>query len=59
MSNTFHVALYVKDLDRAVAGYQKIIGVAPAKARPGYAKFGLADLPCGGATAGAEWCPSA
>ena len=45
MSNTFHVALNVKDLDRAVAEYQKILGVAPAKVRPGYAKFELADPP--------------
>jgi predicted enzyme related to lactoylglutathione lyase len=59
MSNTFHVALYVKDLDRAVAEYQKILGIAPAKVRPGYAKFELADPPCGGMTAGAECCPSA
>ena len=45
MSNTFHVALYVKDLDAAVAEYQKILGIAPAKVRPGYAKFELADPP--------------
>jgi catechol 2,3-dioxygenase-like lactoylglutathione lyase family enzyme len=45
MSNTFHVALHVKDLDAAVAEYQKILGVPPAKVRPGYAKFELADPP--------------
>jgi hypothetical protein len=45
MSNTFHVALYVKDIDVAVAEYQKILGIAPAKVRPGYAKFELADPP--------------
>ena len=45
MSNTFHVALNVEDLDRAVAEYQKILGVAPAKVRPGYAKFELVDPP--------------
>jgi catechol 2,3-dioxygenase-like lactoylglutathione lyase family enzyme len=45
MANTFHVALYVKDLEAAVAEYQKILGIAPAKVRPGYAKFELADPP--------------
>jgi catechol 2,3-dioxygenase-like lactoylglutathione lyase family enzyme len=45
MANTFHVALYVKDLDAAVAEYEKILGIAPAKVRPGYAKFELADPP--------------
>ena len=45
MSNTFHVALYVKDIDAAVAEYRKILGIAPAKVRPGYAKFELADPP--------------
>jgi catechol 2,3-dioxygenase-like lactoylglutathione lyase family enzyme len=45
MANTFHVALYVKDLDAAVAEYQKILGIPPAKVRPGYAKFELADPP--------------
>ncbi len=28
MSNTFHVALYVEDLDAAVAEYQKILGIS-------------------------------
>ena len=45
MANTFHVALYVKDLDAAVAEYQRILGIAPAKVRPGYAKFEIADPP--------------
>jgi catechol 2,3-dioxygenase-like lactoylglutathione lyase family enzyme len=45
MPNTFHVALYVEDLEAAVAEYQKILGIAPAKVRPGYAKFELADPP--------------
>lgn len=45
MANTFHVALHVRDVDAAVAEYEKILGVAPAKVRPGYAKFELADPP--------------
>ena len=45
MANTFHVSLYVEDIDAAVAEYQKILGIAPAKVRPGYAKFELADPP--------------
>lgn len=45
MANTFHVSLYVKDLDTAVAEYEKILGIPPAKVRPGYAKFEVADPP--------------
>ena len=45
MANTFHVSLYVDDIDAAVAEYQRIFGIAPAKVRPGYAKFELADPP--------------
>jgi catechol 2,3-dioxygenase-like lactoylglutathione lyase family enzyme len=43
--NTFHVALYVADLDAAVARYTKVLGQEPAKVRPGYAKFEIADPP--------------
>lgn len=45
MANTFHVSMYVEDLDRAVDRYRKILGTEPAKVRPGYAKFELADPP--------------
>jgi len=45
MANTFHVSMYVKDLDLALARYRKILGTEPAKVRPGYAKFELADPP--------------
>jgi catechol 2,3-dioxygenase-like lactoylglutathione lyase family enzyme len=45
MANTFHVSMYVDDLDRAVDRYRKILGAEPAKVRPGYAKFELADPP--------------
>ena len=43
--NTFHLSLNVPDLDRSVAFYSKLLGVEPAKRRPGYAKFELADPP--------------
>ena len=43
--NTFHVSLYVDDVDAAVARYRKIFGVEPAKVRHDYAKFELADPP--------------
>jgi catechol 2,3-dioxygenase-like lactoylglutathione lyase family enzyme len=42
---TFHVALYVKDLDAAVARYRKLLGQQPAKVRHDYAKFEIADPP--------------
>ena len=43
--NTFHVALYVDDVDAAVARYRKILGIEPAKVRHDYAKFEIADPP--------------
>jgi len=43
--NTFHVALYVKDLDAAIARYTKVLGLEPAKVRHDYAKFEIADPP--------------
>jgi catechol 2,3-dioxygenase-like lactoylglutathione lyase family enzyme len=43
--NTFHVSLYVEDIDRAVAEYRKILGTEPAKVRHDYAKFEVADPP--------------
>src|SRR2546430_502680 len=45
MANTFHVSMYVKDLDAALERYRKILGTEPAKVRPDYAKFELADPP--------------
>ncbi len=45
MSATFHVSLDVPDLDRAVGFYTELLGCEPAKRRPGYAKFELADPP--------------
>jgi catechol 2,3-dioxygenase-like lactoylglutathione lyase family enzyme len=43
--NTFHVALYVADLDAAIARYRKVLGLEPAKVRHDYAKFEIADPP--------------
>ncbi len=45
MANTFHVSMYVEDLEAAVERYRKILGAEPAKVRPGYAKFELTDPP--------------
>ena len=42
---TFHVALYVEDLEAAIARYRSILGVEPAKIRHDYAKFEVADPP--------------
>lgn len=41
--NTFHLSLDVTDLASAVAFYRELFGVAPAKEKPGYAKFELSD----------------
>ncbi|MDN5749436.1 MAG: VOC family protein [Pseudonocardia sp.] len=39
------LALNVDDLDQAVVFYTKLLGVAPAKRRPGYANFAVAEPP--------------
>lgn len=39
------LSLNVTDLDAAVAFYFRLFGTAPAKLRPGYAKFAIADPP--------------
>jgi catechol 2,3-dioxygenase-like lactoylglutathione lyase family enzyme len=39
------LALNVDDLDTAVAFYSALLGVAPAKIRPGYANFAVASPP--------------
>jgi catechol 2,3-dioxygenase-like lactoylglutathione lyase family enzyme len=36
-----HVSLNVTNIEASVAFYEKVFGVAPAKRRPGYAKFDL------------------
>ncbi|HMC51561.1 MAG TPA: ArsI/CadI family heavy metal resistance metalloenzyme [Acidimicrobiales bacterium] len=39
------LALNVSDLDAAVAFYTRLFGTEPAKLRPGYANFAVADPP--------------
>jgi len=39
------LALNVSDLDQAVGFYSRLFGTAPAKLRPGYANFAIADPP--------------
>ena len=39
------LALNVSDIDEAVEFYSKLFGAEPAKRRPGYANFAIADPP--------------
>ena len=39
------LAINVADLDQAVDFYSRMFGVEPAKTRPGYANFAIADPP--------------
>ena len=39
------LALNVGDLDEAIGFYSKLFGTAPAKVRPGYANFAVAEPP--------------
>lgn len=39
------LALNVNDIEAATSFYAKLFGVSPAKARPGYANFAVADPP--------------
>ena len=39
------LALNVSDLDHAIDFYRRMFGVEPAKTRPGYANFAIADPP--------------
>jgi len=39
------LALNVSDLDKAVEFYTKMFGTGPAKTRPGYANFAIAEPP--------------
>ena len=45
MSSRVQLALNVSDLDEAVAFYSKLFATVPAKVRPGYANFAIADPP--------------
>ena len=39
------LALNVSDIDEAIAFYTKLFGTVPAKVRPGYANFAIAEPP--------------
>src|SRR5204862_8070805 len=45
MASRVQLALNVNDIDQAVAFYAKLFGAGPAKRRPGYANFAIADPP--------------
>jgi len=45
MSSRLQLALNVNDIDQAVAFYSKLFGAEPAKRRPGYANFAIAEPP--------------
>jgi catechol 2,3-dioxygenase-like lactoylglutathione lyase family enzyme len=45
MTGRIQLALNVDDLDESISFYSKLFGAAPAKVRPGYASFALADPP--------------
>ena len=45
MSRRLQLALNVNDIDQAVAFYTTLFGTGPAKVRPGYANFAIAEPP--------------
>jgi catechol 2,3-dioxygenase-like lactoylglutathione lyase family enzyme len=45
MSSRVQLALNVDDIDEAVAFYARLFGADPAKRRPGYANFAIAEPP--------------
>ena len=45
MSSRLQLALNVDDVGQAVAFYSKLFGTEPAKIRPGYANFAIAEPP--------------
>ena len=45
MTGRVQLALNVNDLDESIAFYRKLFGTEPAKVRPGYANFAIADPP--------------
>ena len=40
-----HVSLNVSDLAKSLDFYERMLGIAPVKVRPGYAKFDVQDPP--------------
>jgi len=45
MPGRVQLALNVNDLDESIAFYSKLFGAEPAKVRPGYANFAIAEPP--------------
>jgi catechol 2,3-dioxygenase-like lactoylglutathione lyase family enzyme len=45
MAGRIQLALNVNDLEESIAFYGKLFGTEPAKVRPGYANFAIADPP--------------
>jgi catechol 2,3-dioxygenase-like lactoylglutathione lyase family enzyme len=45
MTGRIQLALNVDNLDESVAFYSKLFGASPAKLRPGYANFAIAEPP--------------
>lgn len=45
MTGRIQLAINVDDLDESIAFYSKLFGTEPAKVRPGYANFAIADPP--------------
>ena len=43
MTTRVHIGIPVRNVDRSLPFYQTLFGVAPAKVKPGYAKFSVAD----------------
>ena len=39
------LALNVNDIEESIAFYSKLFGTGPAKVRPGYANFAIAEPP--------------
>ena len=40
-----HLALNVRDVEKSIEFYRKMLGIEPSKARPGYAKFDVQNPP--------------
>src|SRR5260370_10388976 len=45
MTGRIQLAINVDDLDESISFYTKLFGAEPAKIRPGYANFAIADPP--------------